>query len=125
MHGALKHGGFPNKLPRWLSGALWQTANRANARLKATLGGFHGPLTFFIESQSFFANSFDPYPMGEKTEATDSEKRTPEIKFLPFFSTFQQIAFSHKIYIFAPQDRANAEGGWVQNEAVSPRRKGI
>ena len=71
--------------------ALWQTANRANARLKATLGGFHGPLTFFIENQSFFANSFDLYPIGEKTEVADSEKRTPEAKFRPFCSMFQKI----------------------------------
>ena len=67
--------------------ALWQTANRANARLKATLGGFHGPLTFFIENPSFFHNSFDLYPIGEKTEVADSEKRTPEAKFRPFFSS--------------------------------------
>ena len=66
--------------------ALWQTANRANARLKATLGGFHGPLTFFIENQSFFHNSFDLYPIGEKTEVADSEKRTPEAEFRAFFS---------------------------------------
>ena len=78
--------------------ALWQTANRANARLKATLGGFHGPLTFFIENPSFFANSFDLYPIGEKTEVADSEKRTPEVKFRPFFhhflNPFQKSIFS-------------------------------
>ena len=55
--------------------------DRANARLKATIGGFHGPLTFFIESPSFFDNSFDMYPIGEKTEVADSEKGTPEVKF--------------------------------------------
>ena len=79
--------------------ALWQTPNRANARLKATLGGFHGPLTFFIENQSFFDNCFNLYPIGEKTEVADSEKRTPEVKFRLFFSTCQKIAFSQK-YIF-------------------------
>ncbi len=82
--------------------ALWQTANRANARLKATLGGFHGPLTFFIENQSFFANSFDLYPIGEKTEVADSEKRTPEVKFRPFLSSFQKITFSQKTSLFRP-----------------------
>ena len=65
--------------------ALWQTANRTNARLKATLGGFHGPLTFFIEVPSFFDNSFDIYPIGEKTEVADYEKRTPEVKFRLFY----------------------------------------
>ncbi len=43
-------------------------------------------LDFFIENQSFFDNSFDRYPIGEKTEVADSEKRTPEAKFRPFFS---------------------------------------
>ena len=74
--------------------ALWQTANRTNVRLKATLGGFHGPLTFFIENQPFFHNSFILYPLGEKIDLADSEKRTPEAKFQPFFSMFQKIAFS-------------------------------
>ena len=37
--------------------------------------------TFFIENQSFFDNFFDRYPIGEKTEVADSEKRTPEAKF--------------------------------------------
>ena len=73
-------------------------ANRPNARLKATLGGFHGPLTFFIENQSFFHNSFDLYPIGEKTEVADSEKRTPEAKFRPFFSNILVVPESHKTH---------------------------
>ena len=84
--------------------ALWQTANRTNARLKATIGGFHGPLTFFIESPSFFDNSFDMYPIGEKTEVADSEKRTPEVNFRLFFSTFQKNHFFSKIHIFDPPE---------------------
>ena len=44
-----------------------------------------------IENQSFFDNSFDRYPIGEKTEVADSEKRTPEAKFRLFISTFQKI----------------------------------
>ena len=47
-------------------------------------------LTSFIENQSFFDNSFDRYPIGEKTEVADSEKRTPEAKFRPFIFLFSQ-----------------------------------
>ena len=44
------------------------------------------------DSQSFFDNSFDRYPIGEKTEVADSEKRTPEAKFLFFkYSCFPRI----------------------------------
>ena len=54
---------------------------------------------FFIENQSFFDNSFDRYPIGEKTEVADSEKRTPEAKFRPFFSSIlvfpEFMFFSH------------------------------
>ena len=89
--------------------AFWQTANRANARLKATLGGFHGPLTFFIENQSFFHNSVNLYPLGEKIDLADSEKRTPEPKFRPSFSMFQKIAFL-KIHIFGFFGRRWAKG---------------
>ena len=61
--------------------------------------------TFFIENQSFFDNSFDRYPIGEKTEVADSEKRTPEAKFRPFISMFQKITVFQKntlfLYFFA------------------------
>ena len=55
------------------------------------LGVEFGPCADFIKkkiivNQSFFDNSFDRYPIGEKTEVADSEKRTPEAKFRPFFS---------------------------------------
>ena len=51
---------------------------------------------FFIENQSFFDNSFDRYPIGEKTEVADSEKRTPEAKFRPFVSSILVFPESHK-----------------------------
>ena len=57
--------------------ALWQTPNRANARLKATLGGFHGPLTFFIENPSFFHNSFILYPKGRKATSLIPKNALP------------------------------------------------
>ena len=38
-------------------------------------------------------NSFILYPLGEKIDLADSEKRTPEAKFQPFFSMFQKINF--------------------------------
>ena len=47
--------------------------------------------SFFVPSPSFFDNSVDLYPIGEKTDLADSEKRTPEVKFRPFFSTFQKM----------------------------------
>ena len=47
---------------------------------------------FFVPNPSFFDNSVDLYPIGEKTEVADSEKRTPEAKFRPFFSTFQNMS---------------------------------
>ena len=36
-------------------------ANRANARLKATLDGFHSPITRSVENPSFFDNSFNSH----------------------------------------------------------------
>ena len=57
---------------------------------------FFVDLTFFIENQSFFDNSFVLYPVGEKTEVADSEKRTPEAKFRPFFSSILVFPESHK-----------------------------
>ena len=80
---------------------LWQTANRANARLKATLGGFHGPVTFFIENPSFCHNSFILYPIGEKIDLADSEKRTPEVKFRPFFRGIPKNGFFSEIHLFS------------------------
>ena len=52
---------------------------------------------FFVQISSFFDNSFDRYPIGEKTEVADSEKRTPEVKFRPFFSNILVFPESHKI----------------------------
>ena len=48
------------------------------------------------------------YPIGEKTEVADSEKRTPEVKFRLFFSTFQNIFFSQRSIFLTPLDRASA-----------------
>ena len=60
-------------------------------------GNFFVDWTFFIENQSFFDNSFDRYPIWEKTEVADSEKRTPEAKCRPFFSNILVVPESHKI----------------------------
>ena len=70
--------------------ALWQTPNRANARLKATIGGFHGPLTLFIEIPLFFDIPFNPYH-SEKIDIADSEYRTPESKFRLFWPWLSRI----------------------------------
>ena len=51
---------------------------------------------FFIENQSFSDNSFDRYPIGEKIDLADSEKRTPEAKFRLFISAFQKITVFQK-----------------------------
>ena len=100
--------------------ALWQTANRANVRLKTTLGGFRGPLTFCIESQSFFHNSFNLYPLGEKIDLADSEKRTPEAKFRPFFSMFQKIVFLKNPHCMAWRA---GEFGFVYCREREPRKR--
>ena len=65
------------KLLGGFQGPLWQTAKRANARLKATLGGFHGPLTFSIENTSFFHNSFILYPSGRKSTSLIPKNALP------------------------------------------------
>ena len=100
--------------------ALWQTANRANARLKATLGGFHGPLTFFIENQSFFHNSFNLYPLGEKIDLADSEKRTPEAKFQPFFRCSKKSLFLKNPHCMAWRA---GEFGFVYCREREPRKR--
>ena len=51
---------------------------------------------FFVPNPSFFDNSVDLYPIGEKTEVADSEKRTPEVKFRPFFSNILVVPESQK-----------------------------
>ena len=51
---------------------------------------------FFVPNPSFFDNSVDRYPIGEETEVADSEKRTPEAKIRPFFSSILVFPESHK-----------------------------
>ena len=74
------------------------------------------PFHIFHRNPSFFDNSFDRYPIGEKTEVADSEKRTPEAKFQPFLyhhskkskmlEIFEQLVIFEKM-----EDRMLGESG--------------
>ena len=70
--------------------------------MKATIGGFHRPLTgsieiplFVVEIPLFFDVPLNPYH-SEKIDIADSEYRTPESKFRLFLLTSSEKVEKHE-----------------------------